>query len=200
MSVVSPFAADLKQPEKNVNKSLTIYRQRIRFSRTTNRVRGRGMMGKPRLDAALGPIVSSAHLASGAMPALSELEFGLILLGHAFERWMVRCAAAAGVRRPLRARRARAAHHRPSLAAQARRRHLPRAQYRGHPSCHLFAQKTRRPQAFDQRPARQRKDRQPDRQGQGDRATIPQNPRRAAGAGRSRAPAPTSAGCRKSPA
>ena len=44
-----------------------------------------------------GPIVSSAHLASGAMPALSELEFGLILLGHAFERWMVRCIAAAGI-------------------------------------------------------------------------------------------------------
>lgn len=31
------------------------------------------------------------------MPALSELEFGLILLGHAFNRWMVRCAAAAGI-------------------------------------------------------------------------------------------------------
>jgi predicted MarR family transcription regulator len=44
-----------------------------------------------------GPIVSSAHLAAGAMPALSELEFGLILLGHAFDRWMVRCMAAAGV-------------------------------------------------------------------------------------------------------
>ncbi len=48
-------------------------------------------------QATLGPIVSSAHLASGGLPALSELEFGLILLGHAFERWMVRCAAAAGV-------------------------------------------------------------------------------------------------------
>ena len=45
----------------------------------------------------VGPIVSSAHLAAGAMPTLSELEFGLILLGHAFERWMVRCMAAAGV-------------------------------------------------------------------------------------------------------
>jgi predicted MarR family transcription regulator len=55
------------------------------------------MAGRPRLDSALGPIVSSAHLASGAMPALSELEFGMILLGHAFERWMVRCIAAAGV-------------------------------------------------------------------------------------------------------
>ena len=55
------------------------------------------MAGKPRLENALGPIVSSAHLASGAMPALSELEFGMILLDHAFERWMVRCMAAAGV-------------------------------------------------------------------------------------------------------
>lgn len=45
----------------------------------------------------VGPVVSSAHLAAGAMPALSELEFGLILLSHAFERWMVRCMAAAGV-------------------------------------------------------------------------------------------------------
>jgi predicted MarR family transcription regulator len=45
----------------------------------------------------VGPIVSSAHLAAGAMPALSELEFGLILASHAFERWMVRCIAAAGV-------------------------------------------------------------------------------------------------------
>lgn len=47
--------------------------------------------------AAIGPIVSSAHLAAGASPALSEVEFGLILAGHAFERWMVRCMAAAGV-------------------------------------------------------------------------------------------------------
>jgi predicted MarR family transcription regulator len=44
-----------------------------------------------------GPIVSSGHLASGALPALSELEFGMIMLTHAFNRWMVRCMAAAGV-------------------------------------------------------------------------------------------------------
>jgi predicted MarR family transcription regulator len=55
------------------------------------------MAGKQRLESGLGPIVSSAHLTSGAMPALSELEFGMILLDHAFERWMVRCMAAAGV-------------------------------------------------------------------------------------------------------
>ncbi len=46
--------------------------------------------------ATLGPIVSSIHLADGALPSLSELEFGLILAGHAFERWMMRCMAAAG--------------------------------------------------------------------------------------------------------
>ncbi len=51
----------------------------------------------PQAEAKLGPIVSSAHLATGAMPSLSELEFGLILLGHAFDRWMVHCMAAAGV-------------------------------------------------------------------------------------------------------
>ena len=43
-----------------------------------------------------GPIVSSAHLADSALPALSELEFGMILSGHAFERWMVHCMTAAG--------------------------------------------------------------------------------------------------------
>lgn len=45
----------------------------------------------------VGPIVSSGHLASGAVPALSEFEFGLILVSHAFQRWMVRCMAAAGL-------------------------------------------------------------------------------------------------------
>lgn len=49
-------------------------------------------------DARFGiPIVSSSHLASGAMPALSEFEFGTIMMSHAFERWMIRCMAAAGV-------------------------------------------------------------------------------------------------------
>jgi predicted MarR family transcription regulator len=47
--------------------------------------------------AARAPIVSSAHLAMGSSPALSEVEYGLILAGHAFSRWMVRCMAAAGL-------------------------------------------------------------------------------------------------------
>ena len=42
-------------------------------------------------------IVSSAHLVSEASPELSEFEFGLILAGHAFNRWVVRCMAAAGL-------------------------------------------------------------------------------------------------------
>ena len=45
----------------------------------------------------VGSIVSSAHLADGALPALSELEFGLNMIGHAYHRWMIRCMAAAGV-------------------------------------------------------------------------------------------------------
>jgi predicted MarR family transcription regulator len=43
------------------------------------------------------PIVSSAHLAAGGSPALSEVEFGLILASHAFSRWMMRGMAAAGM-------------------------------------------------------------------------------------------------------
>lgn len=42
-------------------------------------------------------IVSSAHLAAGGSPSLSELEYGLILASQAFMRWIVRCMAAAGV-------------------------------------------------------------------------------------------------------
>lgn len=42
-------------------------------------------------------IVSAAHLAAGGSPALSELEYGLILVSHAFHRWIVRCMTAAGV-------------------------------------------------------------------------------------------------------
>lgn len=49
------------------------------------------------MAAILGPIVSSGHLASGALPALSEFEFGMIMTVHAFNRWMVRCMAAAGM-------------------------------------------------------------------------------------------------------
>ena len=45
----------------------------------------------------LGPIVSSGHLASGAMPALSEFEFAMTMTVHAFHRWMLRAMSAAGV-------------------------------------------------------------------------------------------------------
>ncbi len=44
------------------------------------------------------PIVSSAHLATGARPELSELEYGLIVHSHAFSRWMMMCMSAAGMK------------------------------------------------------------------------------------------------------
>lgn len=54
--------------------------------------------GGPLATPAVGSIVSSAHLAEGgALPALSEVEFGLNMISHAYSRWMVRCMSAAGV-------------------------------------------------------------------------------------------------------
>jgi predicted MarR family transcription regulator len=48
----------------------------------------------PRPD--IGPVVSSAHLAESALPALSEVEFALTMMNNAYHRWMVHCMAAAG--------------------------------------------------------------------------------------------------------
>ena len=45
----------------------------------------------------IGPIVSSSHLASGAMPCMSEMEYALTVASQAFARWMVRCMHAAGL-------------------------------------------------------------------------------------------------------
>lgn len=50
----------------------------------------------PPAGPAFGPVVSSAHLAQGPMPTLSELEFALTMANHAFQRWTVRAMAAAG--------------------------------------------------------------------------------------------------------
>jgi predicted MarR family transcription regulator len=44
----------------------------------------------------IGPVVSASHLAEGAMPSLSEMEFALTVAGNAFQRWIIRCMAAAG--------------------------------------------------------------------------------------------------------
>jgi len=41
-------------------------------------------------------IVSSAHLVSERAAELSEFEYGLHIAGNAFNRWIVRCMAAAG--------------------------------------------------------------------------------------------------------
>jgi len=44
----------------------------------------------------VGPIVSSSHLAEGAMPSMSEMEYALIVAHNAFSRWTMHCMDAAG--------------------------------------------------------------------------------------------------------
>jgi len=44
------------------------------------------------------PIVSSAHLVSPQSAELSEFEFGLIVAGNAFHRWITHCMSAAGLK------------------------------------------------------------------------------------------------------
>lgn len=51
---------------------------------------------KTAAPSATGPIVSAAHLADGGLPALSEMEFALVILGNAYQRWIARGSAAAG--------------------------------------------------------------------------------------------------------
>ena len=43
------------------------------------------------------PIVSSAHLVSPRSAEMSEFEFGLIVAGNAFHRWITHCMSAAGL-------------------------------------------------------------------------------------------------------
>ena len=43
-------------------------------------------------------IVSSAHLVSEHSAEMSEFEFGLIVAGNAFHRWVVHCMSAAGLK------------------------------------------------------------------------------------------------------
>ena len=43
-------------------------------------------------------IVSSAHLVSPRSAEMSEFEFGLIVAGNAFHRWIIHCMSAAGLK------------------------------------------------------------------------------------------------------
>jgi predicted MarR family transcription regulator len=57
------------------------------------------MPKKPASSAAgKSPIVSSAHLVSPRSAEMSEFEFGLIVAGNAFHRWIVHCMSAAGLK------------------------------------------------------------------------------------------------------
>ena len=44
------------------------------------------------------PIVSSSHLVSPHSAEMSEFEFGLIVAGNAFHRWVMHCMSAAGLK------------------------------------------------------------------------------------------------------
>lgn len=63
------------------------------------RSRSKAATPAPAASGAVAPrlFVSSAHLVSEKSRELSEFEFGLILAGNAFNRWVVRCMAAAGL-------------------------------------------------------------------------------------------------------
>lgn len=69
---------------------------------------------KDQQETTIGPIVSSSHLASGQMPALSEMEYALTVAGHAFSRWTVRCMDASGLSglTPLEVQVLHSANHR----------------------------------------------------------------------------------------
>lgn len=50
------------------------------------------------VSAETSPIVSSAHLVSPRSSEMSEFEFGLIVAGNAFHRWIAHCMSAAGLK------------------------------------------------------------------------------------------------------
>ena len=72
------------------------------------------MSGDKTYPLAVGPVVSSSHLAASAMPELSEMEFALTMANHAFQRWKTRCMAAAGApgMAPLEVQVLHLVHHR----------------------------------------------------------------------------------------
>ena len=49
-------------------------------------------------NANANPIVTSAHLVSPDSAEMSEFEFGLIVAGNAFHRWIIHCMSAAGLK------------------------------------------------------------------------------------------------------
>jgi predicted MarR family transcription regulator len=52
----------------------------------------------PAIKPSAKPIVSSAHLVSPDSAQMSEFEFGLIVAGNAFHRWVTHCMSAAGLK------------------------------------------------------------------------------------------------------
>lgn len=70
----------------------------------------------------IGPIVSAAHLLQSGPPALSELEYALVLANNAFQRWITQATTAAGAEglSPMEVQILHSVHHRerPKTIAQ----------------------------------------------------------------------------------
>ena len=92
----------------------------------------------------IGPIISSSHLVSEKAVELSEFEFGLIIANNAFERWMTRCMAAAGVPDLKRPGCSGPALHQSSRSGQETCRSLLRAECRRYPHGQLCVEKARK--------------------------------------------------------
>ena len=86
------------RPVPIIGQAIVIEQERFGVSMTKNTDKDAvGQVGEDRHSGkTVGPIVSSSHL-SGRAAELSELEFGLIVAGNAFNRWMVRCMNVAGL-------------------------------------------------------------------------------------------------------
>ncbi|MEY4653485.1 MAG: hypothetical protein RI884_2066 [Pseudomonadota bacterium] len=67
-------------------------------SKMANPRAGRPASGRAAPRPKKASIVSSAHLVSPRSAEMSEFEFGLIVAGNAFERWVIHCMAAAGLK------------------------------------------------------------------------------------------------------
>src|SRR3990170_717431 len=65
---------------------------------TRSKAMSKKLPDKATLPAERPPIVSSAHLVSPKSAEMSEFEFGLIVAGNAFHRWIVHCMSAAGLK------------------------------------------------------------------------------------------------------
>ena len=92
MSATAKPGPRFRNKPPGANKTTAAPARAVARSKARAPVRARREPVPPRL------FVSSAHLMSPKSRQLSEFEFGLIVSSNAFNRWVVRCMAAAGLK------------------------------------------------------------------------------------------------------